>query len=263
MALHDAGWPERPLDLDRTAVMLGSALGGEHALPHRAAHLAPGAGAGARASAPSFAALATDVRAAIESELRSNVDAWLPPISEDTMPGELANCTAGRIANLFNLHGPELHGRRGLRIGDGGHGRRDGGPHRGATTTSRSPVASTATWAPRRFVKFCAIGALSPTGTRPYADGADGFVMGEGAALFVLKRLADAERDGDRIYAVVRGIGGASDGRGKGITAPNPVGQRLAIERAWAQAACRPLTARWSRATARRRASAMSSRSGA
>ena len=59
--------------------------------------------------------------------------------------------------------------------------------------------------------------------------------MGEGAALFVLKRLADAERDGDRIYAVVRGLGGASDGKGKGITAPNPVGQRLAVERALAQ----------------------------
>ncbi len=48
--------------------------------------------------------------------------------------------------------------------------------------------------------------------------------MGEGAAVFVLKRLADAERDGDRIYAVIRGVGGSSDGRGKGITAPNPVG---------------------------------------
>src|SRR5450755_2920292 len=86
------------------------------------------------------------------------------------------------------------------------------------------------------FVKFCAIGALSPTGTRPYADGADGFVMGEGAGLFVLKRLADAERDGDKIYAVLRGIGGSSDGKGKGITAPNPIGQKICIERAWEDA---------------------------
>ena len=77
------------------------------------------------------------------------------------------------------------------------------------------------------FVKFCKIGALSATGTRPYAEGADGFVMGEGAAIFLLKRLADAERDGDKIYAVLRGIGGSSDGKGKGITAPNPIGQKL------------------------------------
>ena len=93
------------------------------------------------------------------------------------------------------------------------------------------------------FVKFCKIGALSATGTRPYAEGADGFVMGEGAAIFLLKRLADAERDGDKIYAVLRGIGGSSDGKGKGITAPNPVGQKFAIERAWQNAGLSPATA--------------------
>ena len=92
------------------------------------------------------------------------------------------------------------------------------------------------------FVKFCKIGALSATGTRPFDAGADGFVMGEGAALFVLKRLADAERDGDRIYAVLLGIAGSSDGKGKGITAPNPVGQRLAIARAWQNAGADPAT---------------------
>ena len=64
------------------------------------------------------------------------------------------------------------------------------------------------------FVKFCKIGALSATGTRPFDAGADGFVMGEGAALFVLKRLADAERDGDKIYSLILGIGGSSDGKG-------------------------------------------------
>ncbi|MCA9959776.1 MAG: type I polyketide synthase, partial [Anaerolineales bacterium] len=93
------------------------------------------------------------------------------------------------------------------------------------------------------FVKFCKIGALSATGTRPFSDGADGFVMGEGAAAFLLKRLADAERDGDRIYAVIRGVGGASDGKGKGITAPNPLGQQLAIQRAWESAGLDPATA--------------------
>jgi acyl transferase domain-containing protein len=91
-------------------------------------------------------------------------------------------------------------------------------------------------------VKFCKIGALSATGTRPYAEGADGFVMGEGAVVFLMKRLADAERDGDKIYAVLRGIAGASDGKGKGITAPNPVGQILAIQRGWENAGLSPST---------------------
>ena len=93
------------------------------------------------------------------------------------------------------------------------------------------------------YVKFCKIGALSATGTRPFDAGADGFVMGEGAAVFVLKRLEDAERDGDRIYAVILGIGGSSDGKGKGITAPNPVGQQLAVQRAWERAGVDPSTA--------------------
>ena len=93
------------------------------------------------------------------------------------------------------------------------------------------------------FVKFCKIGALSATGTRPYAEGADGFVMGEGSAIFLMKRLADAERDGDNIYAVLRGIGASSDGKGKGITAPNPIGQKSALERAWQNAGLSPATA--------------------
>ena len=155
------------------------------------------------------------------------------------MPGELGNCIAGRVANLFNFHGPnftiDAACASALAAMDatvdgllahefdvaiiGGIDRNMGAP---------------------TFVKFCAIGALSPSGTCPYADGADGFVMGEGAALFVVKRLADAVRDGDRIYAVVRGVGSASDGKGKGITAPNPVGQRLAVERAWRDAGLSP-----------------------
>ncbi len=97
-----------------------------------------------------------------------------------------------------------------------------------------------ANMSPSTFVKFCKIGALSATGSRPYADGADGFVMGEGAATFLLKRLSDAERDGDRIYAVIRGLGGSSDGKGKGITAPNPVGQKICVRRAWENAGVTP-----------------------
>ena len=64
--------------------------------------------------------------------------------------------------------------------------------------------------------------------------------MGEGGAFFVCKRIEDAEKAGDGYYAVIRAVGGASDGKGKGITAPNPVGQRIAIERAWRTGRTRP-----------------------
>ncbi|HYA23165.1 MAG TPA: acyltransferase domain-containing protein, partial [Terriglobales bacterium] len=226
--------PTRPLDANRTAVILGNAMAGEkHYLtslrvyfPEYARELSESA---------SFAALPAAVRSDITRELHDRIARFLPEITEDSMPGELANCIAGRIANIFNFHGPNYvcdaacasamaaisSAVEGLVENDfdvavtGGIDRNMGAP---------------------TFVKFCKIGALSATGSRPYAEGADGFVMGEGAAIFILKRLTDAERDGDKIYAVLRGMGGSSDGKGKGITAPNPIGQKFAIERAWENA---------------------------
>ncbi len=237
-ALEDYGYPKRPLNLDRTAVILGNAMAGEkHYIsalrvyfPEYAHELE---------ESPSFAALPESMRHDISRELHQRMSQRLPEITEDSMPGELANCIAGRIANVFNFHGPNYvvdaacaSAMAAMSAAIEGLVARDfdvavtGGVDRnmGAPT----------------FVKFCKIGALSATGTRPYAEGADGFVMGEGSAVFVMKRLADAERDDDKIYAVLRGIGGASDGRGKGITAPNPVGQILAIERGWKNAGVSP-----------------------
>ena len=117
------------------------------------------------------------------------------------MPGELGNCIAGRVANLFNLRGPNFTTDAACASALAAMDAAVEG-----LLAHEFDVAITGgvdrNMGVHAFVKFCAIGALSATGTRPYADGADGFVMGEGAALFVLKRLADAERDGDRIYAV-------------------------------------------------------------
>ena len=147
-----------------------------------------------------------------------------PRIDEDTMPGELANVVSGRVANLLDLQGPN-HAMD------------------AACASSMASVldaclllqtrqvdvmlagASDRTMDPATFAKFSAIGALSPR-----------FVMGEGAGVLVLKRLSDAMRDGDEIYSVIRGIGGSSDGRGKGITAPSQRGQIQAIARAYNQA---------------------------
>ena len=240
-ALEDYGYPRRPLDPDRTAVIFGNAMAGDkHYItalriffPEYADELA---------HAPSFAALPKHVRDAVTEELHTGIGKRFPAITEDTMPGELANIIAGRVANLFNFHGPNFvvdaacasamaamtAAIEGLEEGD----------YDAVVTGGIDSNMSAST-----FTKFCKIGALSATGTRPYGKGADGFVMGEGAAIFVLKRLADAERDGDRIYAVIRGMGGSSDGRGKGITAPNPVGQRFAIARGWRNAGLTPDTA--------------------
>jgi acyl transferase domain-containing protein len=193
------------------------------------------------AESASFAALPEEVRSDITRQWHERMGKLLPEITEDSMPGELANCIAGRIANIFNFHGPNYvcdaacaSAMAAISSAVEGLVQNDfdlavtGG-------IDRNMGAST-------FVKFCKIGALSATGTRPYAEGADGFVMGEGAAIFLLKRLADAERDQDKIYAVLRGMGGSSDGKGKGITAPNPIGQKLAIERAWQNAGLSPDT---------------------
>ncbi len=85
---------------------------------------------------------------------------------------------------------------------------------------------------PPAYIKFSKIGALSAEKSAPFDASANGFVMGEGVGVLILKRLEDAERDGNKIYAVITGVGGSSDGKGKGIMAPNPKGQRLALERA-------------------------------
>jgi acyl transferase domain-containing protein/acyl carrier protein/NAD(P)-dependent dehydrogenase (short-subunit alcohol dehydrogenase family) len=240
-ALADYGYPERPLDTDRTGVILGTAMGGElHYITHQRivfpdyVHLLERTEAWRR--------LPRDVQQALIAQWHAELDRSLPPVTEDTMPGELPNIVSGRVANVLNLRGPnfitdaacastlaavdaaceQLINHQCDAVVSGGVDRNMG---------------------PSTFVKFCKIGALSATGTRPFGDGADGFVMGEGSAAFLLKRLADAERDGDRIYAVIRGVGGSSDGKGKGITAPNPIGQILAVERAWQDAGLDPATA--------------------
>ncbi|MGE5125154.1 MAG: beta-ketoacyl synthase N-terminal-like domain-containing protein, partial [Betaproteobacteria bacterium] len=240
-ALADYGYPGKKLDVERTAVVLGNAMAGER---HYLTTL--------RISFPEYRRLLNEtkefldlpapVREAILSRWYEVVRKGMPDITEDTMPGELSNILSGRVANVLNLRGPNfttdaacastfaaLDAAVDMLVAGHCDAVLTGGVDRNMGTNS--------------FVKFSKIGALSATGTRPFGDGADGFVMGEGSAAFLLKRLADAERDGDRVYAVVRGIGGSSDGKGKGITAPNPIGQQLAIARAWQNAGLEPATA--------------------
>ncbi|MFF2731882.1 SDR family NAD(P)-dependent oxidoreductase [Streptomyces sp. NPDC058008] len=164
------------------------------------------------------------------------------PWQESTFPGMLGNVIAGRIANRFDLHGTnhitdaacassfaalstavaELSlGRADLVISGGVDASNDAGT----------------------FMCFSKTPALSPTGDcRPFSDAADGTMLGEGIAMYALKRLADAERAGDHVHAVVRGIGTSSDGRSGAIYAPVPEGQARALRRTYEDAGYGPET---------------------
>lgn len=88
---------------------------------------------------------------------------------------------------------------------------------------------------------FTQIGALSPSHRiSPLSKDADGLLVGEGAGVVVLKRLADARRDGNRVYAIIRGSGTSSDGKGASLLSPAVGGQALAVRRAWDEAGLDP-----------------------
>lgn len=166
----------------------------------------------------------------------------LPEWTEESYPGLLANVVAGRVANRFDFGGANLTvdaacasslAALDLAVRELVDGRADLALA-GGIEFEMSPQA---------FLGFSHTRALSPRGHANVFDrAADGIVISEGAVILVLKRLADAERDGDRIYAVIKGVAASSDGKGLSMTAPKPSGQRLALARAYAQAQIDPAT---------------------
>ena len=172
--------------------------------------------------------------------LKAAIHEGTPAVDEDTMPGELANVVAGRVANLLDLQGPNY-------ATDAACASTFAALLDGCRLLQARQVdvmlagASDRTMDPATFAKFSAIGALSPSHSTPFDSSANGFVMGEGAGCVVLKRLSDAIDDENQIYAVIRGIGASSDGRGKGITAPSRRGQVQAVNRAYEQAGYDPV----------------------
>ncbi|MDP1568415.1 MAG: beta-ketoacyl synthase N-terminal-like domain-containing protein, partial [Vicinamibacterales bacterium] len=157
----------------------------------------------------------------------------LPEWTEESYPGLLASVVAGRVANRFDFGGANLTvdaacasslAALDVAVRDLAEGRADLALA-GGIEFEMSPQA---------FLGFSHTRALSPRGRADVFDeGADGIVISEGGAVVVLKRLADATRDGDRIYAVIKAVAASSDGRGLSMTAPRPEGQRLALERAY------------------------------
>ena len=239
-ALEDAGLTEREFDRDRCAVILGSASGGDlREKTELRVHFPLFAQAVLAASQDEELPPAVIDRLLKSVEERFKRD--LPPITEDSMPGELGNVVAGRISNAFDLRGPNFVTDAACASGIAALDSAVRGLRSGAFDLAISGGADRS-MSPSVYTKFSKVGALSADLSCPFDVRASGFVMGEGAVIFVLKRLADAINDGDKVYAVIRGVGGGSDGRGKGITAPNPLGQLRSLKAAYRDADVSPNT---------------------
>jgi acyl transferase domain-containing protein/acyl carrier protein/NADP-dependent 3-hydroxy acid dehydrogenase YdfG len=164
------------------------------------------------------------------------------PWQESSFPGLLGNVVAGRIANRFDLRGTNTVtdaacasslSAISMAVNELVLGQSDLVISGGVDTMNDILM----------YMCFSKTPALSRSGDcRPFADDADGTMLGEGMAMVALKRLADAERDGDRIYAVIRGVGSSSDGRSKSVYAPLPEGQARALRRAYDAAGYGPGT---------------------
>ncbi|MEY9809897.1 beta-ketoacyl synthase N-terminal-like domain-containing protein [Streptomyces albogriseolus] len=162
------------------------------------------------------------------------------PWEENSFPGMLGNVVAGRIANRFDLGGTNctvdaacassLAAVR-MAVSELVSGRAD------LMLTGGCDAENTILM----YLCFSKTPAFSRSGRiRPFDEDSDGTLIGEGIGMLALKRLEDAERDGDRIYAVLKGVGSSSDGRFKSIYAPRREGQVVALQRAYEDAGFGP-----------------------
>ena len=221
------------VDLDRTDIILGVASTTELVVQ-----------AGARLQGPVWrkAMLENGLSEAEAEEISGDIAAHYPPWVESTFPGLLGNVVAGRVANRLNL----------------------GGCNFVIDAACASSLASLQSALHRLYLHeadtvitggvdalndvmmymcFSKTPAFSKSGDiRPLSDGADGTLIGEGVGMVALKRLDDAERDGDDIYAVIRGIGSSSDGRASSVYAPRSEGQAKAVRAAYRNAGYEPTT---------------------
>lgn len=164
------------------------------------------------------------------------------PWQENSFPGLLGNVVAGRVAKSLSLSGTNC-------AVDAACASAFSALHLAELELARGQADMVVTGGVDTFndifmyTCFSKTPALSPQGhARPFDAAADGTTLGEGLGIIVLKRLEDAERDGDRIYAVVRGLGTSSDGREEAIYAPSPAGQMKALRRAYENAGITPDT---------------------
>ena len=233
-AITDAGFSRENFPGRRTGVIVGNSLTGEQSRSYnlrlrwpyvRKAYL----GAAQQCQMP-----APEVRA-LENAFEANFKSAFPAVNEDTLAGGLSNTIAGRICNYLNL--------------DGGGYTVDGACSSSllAITTAAAGLCTgdldmalaggvDISLDPFEMVGFSKTGALTPGEMTVYDRRASGFIPGEGCGFVVLKRYTDALRDGNDVYAVLRGWGISSDGSNAAITAPSVAGQSLALERAYKNA---------------------------
>ncbi|GAA4237584.1 hypothetical protein GCM10022254_50020 [Actinomadura meridiana] len=234
-AIVDAGGAERLPDRSRVGVVIG-----------RGGYLTAGAARfdqrvrTAHQVAEVLAELVPELGERRLDEIRRAFRDRLDPDGPGDPSGLVPSLAAARIADRFDLRGPAYtldaacasallaveHAVRALRSGQV-DAMLAGAVHHAQHAT---------VWG-----MFTQMRALSPTGTiRPFDRAADGTLLAEGTGIVLLKRLSDAERGGDHVYAVILGAGSASDGRAAADPGPLMAGQVLAVERAWRAAGLDP-----------------------
>ncbi|MEJ2033963.1 MAG: beta-ketoacyl synthase N-terminal-like domain-containing protein, partial [Deltaproteobacteria bacterium] len=229
-AVEDAGYSGVKVPPDRTGVILGNTLTGEQSRAEGMRLRWPFVLKTLQAAAADNG-LPSEMIAALATNMEAYYKSVFAPVTEDTLAGNLSNTIAGRICNFLNLNG-------------GGY------TVDGACSSSLIAVATACTALSHGNLDLAIVGgvdvsldtfeligfaktkALAKDDMRVYDRRASGFIPGEGAGFVVLKRLEDARADGDYIYAVLRGWGMSTDGKG-GLTAPKAEAQALAIRRAY------------------------------
>uniref|UniRef100_UPI00356444A0 beta-ketoacyl synthase N-terminal-like domain-containing protein n=1 Tax=Desulfosarcina sp. TaxID=2027861 RepID=UPI00356444A0 len=234
MALTDAGYgDDREFDREHTSVILG-VTGTQELVISLGSRL----GHPLWRKALENKGLSDQQKSSIIDDISDSYVPW----QENSFPGLLGNVVAGRICNRLNLGGTNC-------VVDAACASSLGAIHLGlmelAAGKSNMVVTGGVDTINDIFMHMCfsKTGVLSHTGdARPFSSDADGTVLGEGIGILVLKRLEDAERDADRIYAVIRGIGSSSDGKSQSIYAPRPDGQARALVEAYRNAGFSPET---------------------
>ncbi|MFJ9940117.1 type I polyketide synthase [Streptomyces erythrochromogenes] len=174
------------------------------------------------------------------AEVRSAFQEALGPERPDASIGLVPSFTAARTANRLDLRGPaytlDAACASSLLAVDQAVGLLAAGRCDAVVAGAVHHCHIATLWS-----VFTQLRALSPSGSiRPFDRRADGTLLSEGTGVVLLKRLADAERDGDRVYAVIRGTGVAGDGRAASLMSPLVAGQVRALERAWREAGLDP-----------------------